>query len=144
MGRRRMKRGIFTLVVGISLLNWIWLFAGGKITKFTLEPGFNRVVVKWEVENETGVEKYVVQRSFDNNNFSNLADVEPKKTNERIKKYQYVDKTVFKVSAGGRTFFYRLKIVNKDKSVTYSKVEHVTPTVSSARQTWGMIKAMFR
>ena len=144
MGHIMMKRRTFSLAIGIMLLSWIWAHAGGKITKFNLEPGFNRVIIKWEVQNETGVKGYEIQRSFNNNDFSKLDFVKAKNTTEPIKKYRYVDKTVFKTSTGGRTFFYRLKIVNQDGSFSYSKVEHVTPTVSSARQTWGMIKAMFR
>jgi hypothetical protein len=38
-----------------------------------------------------------------------------------------------------------LKIVDKDgQATTYSQVISIAPTISSARQTWGSIKAMFR
>ncbi|MFQ5754391.1 MAG: hypothetical protein ACE5HI_20630, partial [bacterium] len=58
------------------------------------------------------------------------------------KEYMYKDKSVFKQL--DRSYFYRLKIVDKDNSFSYSKVISVKPTISSARQTWGSIKAMFR
>ena len=134
--------------MGISLFILIsaafFAFAGGKITKFELQPGYNKVTLIWEVENERGVEGYEVQRGLNNKDFSKLAFVKAKSTNEPLKKYVYIDKTVFKPGTGSRTFYYRLKIMNEDKTYTYSKVMSVTPTVSSARQTWGMIKAMFR
>ena len=132
----------------ISLLILLWFafvtYAGGKITKFELQPGYNKVTLIWEVENEVGVKGYEVQRGLNNKDFSRLDFVKAKATSEPIKKYVYVDKTVFKPGSGSRTFYYRLKIVNQDGSYSYSKVMSVTPTVSSARQTWGMIKAMFR
>lgn len=123
---------------------WTLAFAGGKITKFELQAGFNRVTIKWEVQNESGVKGYEIQRSFNNQDFSKLDFVKAKNTPEPVKKYTYIDKSVFKSSQSGRTFFYRIKIQNVDGSFTLSQVQHVTPTISSARQTWGMIKAMFR
>ncbi|RMD96111.1 MAG: hypothetical protein D6814_12010 [Calditrichaeota bacterium] len=135
-----------TVVAGIFLSLCIGglVFASGKIKKFDLTPGYNKVILKWEVENEQGVKGYEIQRGMNDHNFNKVDFVKAQQTSQSIKKYEYIDKTVFKLSNSSRTFYYRLKIQNQDGTFSYSKVEHVTPTVSSARQTWGMIKAMFR
>lgn len=137
-----------TRLIIISGLVWLLTFAiayaGAGIKNFSLEPGFNRVTVKWEAENEIDVKGYEVQRGVNEHDFTKLAFVDAKDEALPVKKYEYVDNTVFKTNSNGRTFYYRLKITNNDGSFNYSKPEHVTPTISSARQTWGMIKAMFR
>jgi hypothetical protein len=57
--------------------------------------------------------------------------------------YTYQDRSVFKPN--DRIFYYRLKIVDRDNTFTYySEIVTVSPTISSVRQTWGSIKAMFR
>lgn len=119
-------------------------YADADIDKFALEPGLNKVTVIWESKNEIDVRGYEVQRGLSKTDFSRIGFVRAKETTEALKKYEYVDNTVFKSTNNGRTYFYRLKIMNHDGSFKYSKIEEVSPTISSARQTWGSIKAMFR
>jgi hypothetical protein len=121
------------------------LFAGFEIKKFTLEPGYNKVTVRWEVQDETNIKGYEIQRGLNERDFSRIGFVAYKQPLGAVNKYEYIDQTVFKQqSQSGRTYYYRLKITKDDGSFEYSKVENVTPTISSARQTWGSIKAMFR
>jgi hypothetical protein len=68
--------------------------------------------------------------------------VEAKGSAQGRTEYAYEDDSVFKTA--GRTYYYRLKIVDQDGRFTYSPIITVSPTISSARQTWGSIKAMFR
>ena len=121
------------------------MYAGGTITKFSLEPGYNKVIVRWEVQDESGVKGYEVQRGLNERDFSKIGYVQAKKPPQSPQKYEYVDKSVFKyANASSRTFYYRIKVQMLSGAFHYSSVQNVTPTVSSARQTWGMIKAMFR
>jgi len=121
------------------------VYADGTITKLSLEPGYNKVTVRWEVQDESGVKAYEVQRGLSERDFSKLSSVNVKKPPRTPQKYEYVDKSVFKfANSSSRTFYYRIKVLKLDGSFRYSQVQSVTPTVSSARQTWGMIKAMFR
>ncbi|KAA3618093.1 MAG: hypothetical protein DWQ05_08605 [Calditrichaeota bacterium] len=122
-----------------------FLFADGIIKRFDVNPGYNKVTISWETSTESGIKGYELQRAFTENNFSKLTYFDSKKDNQPVHKYKYDDITVFKTSTtDARTFFYRIKIEKLDGSFEYSKVEKVVPTVSSARQTWGSIKAMFR
>ncbi|NIR52035.1 hypothetical protein GWO43_25790 [candidate division KSB1 bacterium] len=109
---------------------------------FQGQPGYNQVKLKWTAQNEINLKGYEIERSFDNQNFKKIDFVEPSEEEKDKKEYSYEDKSVFKKNE--RTFYYRLKIVDDDEKHSYSKVISVTPTISSARQTWGSIKAMFR
>jgi hypothetical protein len=118
--------------------------AGSIITSFTGEPGYNRVDLKWIVTAESGLKGYYVLRSLDDTSFDKVSSLIPAgKTDESSEKtYHYVDASVFKQT--GRTFYYKLQIVNKDGSTSEYGHLVISPQISSARETWGSIKAMFR
>ena len=122
------------------------VLAGAIIVNFQAVSGYNQVTIKWTTENEQNLKGFEIHRSFDNtseSSYKKIAFVEASTEQKARKEYSYRDNTVFK--AMDRSYYYQLKIVdNDDKVTTYSKVISVTPTVSSARQTWGSIKAMFR
>ena len=120
------------------------LFAGAIISDFHAQSGFNIVVLKWTTQNESNIKGFEIERSFDGKSDSfRKIDFMPLKDVQEIKKeYIFEDKTVFK--ATDRTYYYRLKIVESNDTFSYSKIISVSPTISSARQTWGSIKAMFR
>ncbi|HEX9654450.1 MAG TPA: hypothetical protein VGA99_12130 [bacterium] len=136
-----------TIVVCVMCLVGVgFLAAGTIILNFDAQPGFNLVTLKWTTENEINLKGFEIQRSFDNSNDNNFKTVDFVNANleQRARKdYAYEDKSVFRQQQE-RTYYYRLKIVDKDNSFTLSRVISVSPTISSARQTWGSIKAMFR
>ncbi len=130
---------ILTILCSVSIT-----FADLNLKEFSLEPGYNKVTVRWEVQGEADLRGYELQRGLTDRDFSKVTFVKPSEASGPLKKYEYVDKSVFKQSTTGRSYYYRLKMVNTDGSAKFSKVEKVIPTISSARQTWGSIKAMFR
>jgi hypothetical protein len=135
------------IILGLASLACVtMLFAGTIILNFDAHPGLNMVTLKWSTENEINLRGFEVQRSLDNSGESSFKVVEfvnASPDQKPRKDYTYEDKSVFKQL--DRTYYYRLKIVDKDNSPpSYSKVISATPTISSVRQTWGSIKAMFR
>jgi len=120
------------------------LRGGAIIVSFLGVPGYNQVTIKWTTENEVDLKGFEIQRSLDANEkgFKAIDFVNVSNEQKDKKEYKFEDRTVFKSSE--RTFHYRLKIVDNDDKFSYSKTISVVPTVSSARQTWGSIKAMFR
>jgi hypothetical protein len=118
--------------------------AGSIISSFTGEPGYNRVDLKWVVTAESNLKGYYVLRSLDDTSFDKVSNLIPSgKTDESTEQtYHYVDTSVFKQT--GRTFYYKLQIVNKDGSTSEYGHLVISPQISSARETWGSIKAMFR
>ncbi len=138
-----LKYFIQPIVILIIASNF--LMAGTIILDFVGQPGFNRVTIKWTTQNEINLKGFEIERSFENKSES-FKKVDFVKASSEIrdkKEYTYEDRSVFKGS--DRTFYYRLKIIENDEShIYYDKIISVKPTISSARQTWGSIKAMFR
>jgi hypothetical protein len=133
---------ICTLVFGSLSI----VLAGAIVTGFRGEPGFNKVTLKWTAESENNLKGYDIQRALTNQDQelekNKIAFVEAKGSAHGRTDYTYEDNSVFK--ATGRTYYYRLKLVDQDGRFTYAPIISVSPTISSARQTWGSIKAMFR
>jgi len=130
-----------TIIFGLSAV-----FAGAIVTGFRGEPGLNKVTLKWNSEGENNLKGFEVQRAIVNQDQelekNKIANLEAKGSAPNRTEYVYEDNSVFKTT--GRTYYYRLKIVDHDGRFTYSPIITVSPTISSARQTWGSIKAMFR
>jgi hypothetical protein len=140
-----MKNIKVTILFATLLLGINFLIAGAIILDFHGEPGYNKVTLKWTTQNEINLKGFEVQRGIDNKSdkdFNVIGFVEATSEKKDKKEYTFEDKSVFKQIE--RTFYYRLKIIDEDGSFSYSKDIAVTPTISSARQTWGSIKAMFR
>ncbi|MBN1997693.1 hypothetical protein JW935_09085 [candidate division KSB1 bacterium] len=131
------------LLFGIAVLLVQYLFAGAVIKDFSGEAGMNKVKLKWVVTAENSVEGYRLLRKFDGGIFEEIAFIRPQAEGSSDKQYVYIDASVFKTA--GRTCYYKLQIVNLDKSfVDYGQIVTVSPQISAARHTWGSIKAMFR
>lgn len=119
------------------------LFAGAVISEFRADAGMNQVELKWVVTAEQGLKGYRILRSLDGSSFSKVGFVSAEGVTSGERTYKYVDKTVFK--SLNRTFYYKIQFVNQDESASnYEKMVTVSPQISSARQTWGSLKAMFR
>jgi hypothetical protein len=133
--------GFFTIFILFGLIQL--LFAGAIISSFQGEAGYNRVELKWIVTAENSLKGYQVLRSLDSRDFEPIATVGSKSAESGEKTYSYIDNSVFKPT--NHEFYYKLRLVNEDGSYTdYDKVLRLAPQISSARQTWGSIKAMFR
>jgi hypothetical protein len=135
-----MKSSLFIVLVLLLGVNFI--LAGTIILDFRGEPGYNKVMLKWTTQNEINLKGFEVERGFNESDFRKIGFVKASDERKDKKEYTYEDKTVFKASM--REFYYRLKIVDNNGTTSYSKYIKVSATVSSARQTWGSIKAMFR
>jgi hypothetical protein len=134
----RLTNSILLLFLFSSLV-----FGGAVITDFRGEPGVNRVTLKWIVKAESNIKGYEVLRSMDGVNYLKIAFVDAKDGIDGEKTYTFIDKSVFKPT--GNTFYYKIKFIELDDSAQfYDNVVVVSPQISSARHTWGSIKAMFR
>jgi hypothetical protein len=119
------------------------VLAGGIVKDFHGEPGYNKVTLHWKSESESNLKGYEVERSFDRTVWDKVGFVSARGTALGAAEYSFEDRSVFKPN--DRTFYYRLKIVDRDNSFTYfGEMITVSAAISSARQTWGSIKAMFR
>ena len=138
-----MKKVTFS-AISLTILSFSSLIlAGAIISSFQGEAGYNRVELKWIVVSEVNLKGYQVLRSLDGTTFESIAQIPAKENESGEKTYLYIDSSVFKEA--NRSFYYKLRFVNSDGTTSdYDKVLCLNPQISSARQTWGSIKAMFR
>lgn len=133
-----------TIIVTLLLYFSIMLYAGAVIVDFRGEPGSNKVTLYWSTLSEASCKGFQIERSLNKTDFEKIDFVKGAGNSSGRKDYKFIDKTVFKPGIN-RTFYYRLKIINEDNSVSiYAQVISITPSISGARYTWGSIKALFR
>lgn len=77
------------------------------------------VSVDWHIQSETGIEKFIVERSADGINFNEIDEIRAS-FDSKIKDYTYDDK-----SFTGIELYYRLKQIAPDGSFIYSKIVKV-------------------
>ena len=114
-------------------------YGGGVIKKFDCKDGGNKVILQWISTIEISLEQYEIERSLDKKTFNRIAKVEAKGPST----YTYIDQSVFKQLS--HTFYYRLKLVDKNgTSSYYGDIISIKPSISGVKHTWGSLKAMFR
>lgn len=131
---KRVAFGVLLLLWGASVA-----FAGAEIIEFDAYSLGDRCQLVWRTGREVNLQTFIVERSSDGSTFAQVASIEPEGSNST---YQYTDTSPLAQSS--RIFFYRLKILDRDQSFTYSVVREVSLIFSALRHTWGSIKAMFR
>lgn len=132
-----MKRLAFGTVLffwGLSVA-----FAGAEIIEFDAYSLGDRCQLVWRTGREVNLQAFIVERSSDGSTFQAVGTVEPQGSHST---YQYTD--VSPLAQSSRIFFYRLKILDRDQTFSYSVVREVSLVFSAIRHTWGSIKAMFR
>lgn len=99
------------------------------------------IVVRWSTVDESGVQRFdVLRRAGTTGDFTVIASVDQLKGNNST--YEYVDKSVFKVSSG--IYQYVIRIINGQNPAPETDPVTVSHVSSAAKRTWGSIKAMFR
>ena len=134
-----MKNKILVIIFSIILFSSL-LFAGSILVNFEAFAMDNSIQLEWDSEQEINLLEYQIERRASGGDFASIGNHAPKGSNSH---YTYLDETVF-AKITDRTYSYRIKILDKDQSFTYSPVVTVTPILSAARETWGSIKAIFR
>ncbi|HEY6952735.1 MAG TPA: hypothetical protein VI758_10030 [Bacteroidota bacterium] len=101
----------------------------------------NDIVLRWSTVDETGVQRFDIMRcAGPSGDFSVVASIDQLKGNNST--YEYVDKSVFKVSSG--IYRYQIRVVFAQGSAQESAITTVYLETSVSKRTWGSIKAMFR
>lgn len=116
------------------------------LDSFNAKSDGKNITIEWKSADESSVSRYELERTNSANNFTYLTSQDAKGSNYS---YRYVDEEAFMKDDNTGTqskniYTYRLKIVKKDNSISYSDNVTVTHNISGIRRTWGMIKEMFR
>ncbi len=121
------------LVASLAFANFVFL-------EYSANPSNNNVIIEWVTKSESGVAKFIILRSTDDQNFVEIGSLIAEKAGYN---YSFTDDNVlFKDS---QTFFYKIRAVRTDNSVieeTQSLIVH--PNISGIYRTWGAIKELFK
>lgn len=102
------------------------------------------IILTWTTVDETGVQRFEVLRASWGgtawSDFVVVGTIDQLKGNNSS--YEFVDKSVFKTTAG--IYGYRVRIVNGQTPAPETDIVTVSHVSSAAKRTWGSIKAMFR
>jgi len=132
-----MKVFVGTVVI-LLLASQVLLFGDAEILEFRAEPSPNKITLNWKTGQENEISLFRVQRSLNNQDFQAIGEVIPKGNNSS---YEFVDDNISRLKT---IYYYRLKIINNNGTFQFSESLPVIPNVSIVKQTWGMIKDLFR
>jgi len=131
-----MKKQLFIFFTFLSISSLL----GGVFLEFINAKNENdNVRIEWRTSDEKNVKEFVVERKTYQGEFNALESVKPLGSNSY---YSFLDQNAYKVT--DVIFIYRVKIVDVDNSVSYTKEVSVSHSISGVKRTWGSIKAMFR
>jgi hypothetical protein len=85
------------------------------------------IIVKWSVENESGIQHYEVEKSDNGNQFAKVATVEVNNNNNGSDNYNWTDE-----NANSGYNFYRVRSVGKDGQIQYTQIVKVLIETSVA------------
>jgi len=132
-------KNTITILVSVFLVASL-AFANFVFLEYSANPSNNNVVIEWVTKSESGVAKFIILRSTDDQNFIEIGSLIAEKAGYN---YSFTDDNVlFKDS---QTFFYKIRAVRTDNSVieeTQSLIVH--PNISGIYRTWGAIKELFK
>ena len=141
-----MKSAYRTILTGICAVAIVAIAYAGVIrsapTAFTNAEGY--ITVTWQTDDETGVKNFQVWRAqvvegnvgtFEMVGVVDRPDVKPMK-------YEFVDQAIFKVTTN--VFAYKVRVMFQNGTYSDSEITKTSHLSSTAKRTWGSIKAMFR
>jgi hypothetical protein len=107
-------------------LSTFYLHGGDKILpvqllSFSASLNSNNVLLNWSTAVEKNAANFIIERSVDGNNFSQIGIIAAKGNSTAVSNYSYVDAKLY---AGN--YFYRLQMTDKDRSKMYSKIINET------------------
>lgn len=115
-------------------------FAGAELLSFRVYPVIDHSQMEWTTGVENDLQVFVIERSADGLEFLPIGHLNARGS---YSEYTYTDSSPLDVDMN-RTFYYRLKMVDRNGVYQYSEVRTVSLTFTAVQHTWGSIKAMFR
>jgi hypothetical protein len=99
---------------------------GVNLLDFNAEQIKSNVKLNWKVINEKDFSHYELERSIDNSTFTKIYTQQGNCTGLQTCSYSHTD------DALTQTTYYRLKMVDKDLAVRYSKVISISPSIQTS------------
>lgn len=117
------------------------LYAATELQYFTGKNESDTILLEWKTGAEDNLNRFEIERSASEpNNYMNIGSVTAIGSNS----YYYFRDNTSVQNNSVPVYYYRLKIVDNNGNYVYSQTITVTHVISSVRDTWGSIKAIFR
>ncbi len=132
------KKITATLTFVVLLASAAW--AGVELLSISVNAMGDHARLEWRTGQEINFQTFVVERSPNGEAYQPVGQIQARGS---FSEYYFTDQSPLDVE-NERTFFYRLKLLNRDGTFIYSDALEVSLSFSPVQQTWGTIKAMFR
>jgi len=135
-----MKKPLKITSIACLLLLSGLLWAATELQYFTAKNESDAILLEWKTGLEDNLNRFEIERSASEpNNFMHIGTVTAIGSNSY---YYFRDESA--AHPVTPIYFYRLKLVDNNGGHVYSQTITVTRVISSVRDTWGSIKAIFR
>jgi hypothetical protein len=108
-------------------VNWVPLPV--ELLNFTVTYASPDIQISWQTATETQSDYFALERSVDAILFEEIHRQEAAGTSNSVRSYRYTDR-----KEANHTYYYRLKLVDKDKKFTYSSVQTIDVTDKNVLQ----------
>ena len=99
------------------------------LTNFGIQRGRdNNVAITWQTEQEMNSSRFEIERSYSNNSFESVGTVSAAGFSATVKSYTFSDKS----NDSHGVSFYRIKMIDKDGSFTYTDAKSVKEAIVKA------------
>ena len=135
-----MKKSVYISAIFILLCTAGVIYASTTLQYFTARNDQEAILLEWKTGVEDNLNRFEIERSAANqNNFINIGHISSIGNNS----YYYYRDDIGALQ-NSTIYYYRLKLVDNSGNYVYSNTITVTHIISSVRDTWGSIKAIFR
>jgi hypothetical protein len=135
-----MKKSTYIYIFIILLCTAGVIYSTTVLQYFTARDESDAILLEWKTGVEDNLARFDIERSASNtNNFVNIGHITAIGNNS----YYYYRDEVGALN-NPSIYYYRLKLVDNSGNYVYSNTITVTHIISSVRDTWGSIKAIFR
>ena len=133
-----MKKAIIFISVFILTVTTV-IIANAHIYGFKVYNDSNgNVKIEWTTSYESDVTSFILQRKTVQTDWITVKTFDPHGPGL----YSYTDYAAFKTT--DVTFVYRLGVESSNNDIAYLDQSSISLKTTGFKQTWGMIKAMFR
>jgi hypothetical protein len=135
-------RYLFSIFAAILLMG----FASSPLNTFSVVVNQSEVVLTWNVNDLSGIEKFEVHRKWRSNSFERIPDadvvVDETLRQNPPSQFEFVDNSLYKTAnIEDVEYVLRIRMTNGQSFETHRNVQFTT---SAVRRTWGSIKSMFQ
>jgi hypothetical protein len=129
-------------LISVVLLFFVYGITVAQVNSLRVTPDGNVIKIYWRSEASSNINHFEIYRSISRTGLFERINPNDYLPHHGNPDYEYIDQNLFKSSGG--IFYYKIRTVFNDNSYQDTSPVATSYTSSTARRTWGSIKAMFR